>query len=97
VLQQQGLNVPIKPVLPGPVWRKITVEITPKGIQTTEPDLGLYPIDEMRKERKQLAQFVAKSKARLQNLPEWSPRMPIGIYCMDVELAFRNATIEAMK
>jgi hypothetical protein len=97
-LQQQGLAAQINPVIPGPAWRKITVEITPKSINCREPDLGKpYLVDQIRDQRKTLAGFVAKSKVRLPKLSEWSPRMPIGIWCLDAEVAFRNATIEAMK
>jgi serine/threonine protein kinase len=98
LFSRQRWSVPITPVIPGPAWRKITVEVTPESIRVVEPKIDrAYLRDDIKYHRRELGQSVARSKAKLPVLPEWSPRMPIGIWCYDAEVAFRNVTIESLK
>ena len=119
-----GPYVPLPPAVPGPPWRKVTVEITPNLIRVVEPaGFRPYPVEELNNHRHKLAEDMAgitmlkgmlqaklpkeqvdiltaklaAAQANFQPLPAWSPRMPIGIWCKDAEVAFRNLVIEALR
>ena len=93
----RGPNAPISPILPGPPWRKLAVDITPEAISGVEPRLSRpHPFGDIAQGRASVASKVAKGKANGAGLPNWSPRMPLGIWCKDATVAFRNVTIEAL-
>jgi len=98
LFKRQQINVPIQPILPAPTWRKIVAEVAPEGLIMVEPKCNRpYLANELRKERGELAKTLARSKAKLGQISDWSPRMPIGIWCLEAEIAVRNLTIEAVK
>jgi hypothetical protein len=91
----------------GPGWRRVSVEVSPAGVRVpgrggrTElaDPAGIalrrngpveWPADCIRDQ-------VARSAAGPVTLPDWSPRMPLGIWCRGSWVAVRNVTIQALK
>jgi serine/threonine protein kinase len=92
--------VPLAPSKTGkPEWRKLVAEVTPaeirvparKGLQSTSAAAIA--------ERRQIlqAQLATSLKVPIAPLPDWSPRMPVGIWCRGSKVSVRNVTIEALK
>lgn len=81
----------------GPLWRDVVAEVTPAGVRVPGRN-GLQEIDPA---------SIAEARANLQNdvlprsgpvaFPEWSPRMPLGIWCRGAWVQMRNITIEKLK
>jgi hypothetical protein len=81
----------------GPLWRKVFAEVSPAGVRVPGR-VGLQLADPA---------AIADARARLQPavipragpvvFPDWSPRMPVGIWCRGSWVYVRNVTIEAIK
>jgi hypothetical protein len=90
----------------GPGWRRVSVEVSPAGVRVpgrggrTEladpPGIArrrngpVDPTDACIRDQ------VARSAGPV-TLPDWSPRMPLGIWCSGSWVAVRNVTIQALK
>jgi hypothetical protein len=75
-----------------PAVRKVVAEVTPAGVRiTTRGGPHLSDPAAIRDRRAKLAKLAAVAP-----LPEWSPRMPIGIWCRASTVSIRNVTITAL-
>jgi serine/threonine protein kinase len=93
----RGPASPIAEITPGAPWRTLTIDITPEGVSFLTPKFpGPYKATEIQDRRERQGRTAANAKAKITSLPVWSPRMPVGIWCYDADVAFRNVTIRAL-
>jgi hypothetical protein len=93
--------------LPG-AWHRVCVEVTPDGATAycaLDPADGLEPIDTVAASRlsaelssipEKATFFTKHPEAVPTNMPNWQPRMPIGIWCSQAAVAVKNVVIEAI-
>jgi eukaryotic-like serine/threonine-protein kinase len=89
----------------GREWRRVAVEVTPAGVRVPgrngRPQLANVAGIAARRNgplgpnEKSLADMLAPTAGPV-TLPDWSPRMPIGIYCRESWVYLRNVTIESL-
>jgi len=88
----------VRPGPNGPAWQTIVAEVTPDGITVPEHQpIDAATITRMRVTLGQDRNQVGGSRAGPVALPDWSPRMPMGIWLNDSKVLVRNVTIEALK
>jgi serine/threonine protein kinase len=91
----RGPGTPIAPEVPGPPWRRLVLDVSSEAITAIVPTFSrALPVPEIMSNRRQLVANLHNTN--LGASPDWSPRMPIGIWCYDAEVAFRNLIIEAV-
>ncbi len=98
IFTKQRLAKPID-CLPNLPWRKIGAVVTPEDIQPLAPDsFGVTRLPDVTRGRAELARDFVQTRLTLaKSLPDWSPRMPIGIWCNGAWVDVRNVTIEPLK
>jgi hypothetical protein len=93
---RSGQPVPLRLSKTGePEWRRVVAEVTPaevrvparKGLQSTSANA-------IAERRRQMATSLT---VPMTPLPDWSPRMPVGIWCRGSKVSVRNVTIESLK
>ena len=101
-------GVPVTP-LPrsGPGWRRVGIDVTPAGVwvpgRTGPPVLADAAGIASRRTGPRdggalsLRDLVADTAAGRVGLPEWTPRMPLGIWCRGSWVAVRNVTVTELK
>jgi hypothetical protein len=86
-------------------WRRIRIEVTPDGMKTfwaEKPDGPLAPLAELSPAGMALGtktdrdSFAAAHPGAMLQLPPWSPRMPLGIWCRGAAVSVRNVVIEPL-
>jgi hypothetical protein len=91
--------VPLKPDESGePQWRHVFAVVTRDGLRIPGRD-EWQPVhrDTILEGRNELQGRLATGpSAPLAPLPDWSPRMPLGIWCRSSWVSIRNVTIEAL-
>lgn len=82
----------------GPLWRDVVAEVTPAGVRVPGR-AGLQEIDSaaIGTARVKVHQKDVVPRAGPVAPPEWSPRMPLGIWCRGAWVQMRNITIEKLK
>ncbi|HKB03928.1 MAG TPA: serine/threonine-protein kinase [Gemmataceae bacterium] len=88
---------------PGPQWRTVAVEVTPDGIKVPGPNgqpqladaAGIATRRNGPREAGCLREYVAPTAGPVE-LPDWSPRMPLGIWCKGSWVYVRNVTIKKL-
>jgi serine/threonine-protein kinase len=98
---------PPRDTLPG-AWRRVCVEVTPDGVTTycaLDPADGLEPIDTVAAGRlstelssipPKATFFTTHPEAVPTALPNWQPRMPLGVWCSQGRVAVKNVVIESI-
>lgn len=89
-----------KPDADGRVWRKVEATVTPAGVLVTFPSGPPQPATSahIANQRLKLAQQISAGPlGPVGPLPDWSPRMPLGIWASGSSVFVRNVTIEKVK
>jgi hypothetical protein len=84
----------------GRVWRKVEATVTPAGVTVMFPKgpPQLTSAVDIAKQRLKLAERISAGLlGPVDPLPDWSPRMPLGIWACKSWVYVRNVTIEKLK
>ena len=101
IRQGPAARIPrVKPDADGRVWRKVEATVTPAGVTMTFPNGPPQPATaaHIAAHRLKLAERISSGPlGPVDPLPDWSPRMPIGIWASKSLVYVRNVTIEKVK
>jgi hypothetical protein len=95
-----GRFIPLNPAEPGErPWRTLEVDVTPTGV-TARHDGGSVTLtaDEIRRDQALLEHRVRTSRPGGVDvtLPEWQPRLPLGLWVRNSHVTVRSVTVEPL-
>lgn len=93
-------STPLQRASDGRPWRTVFARVTPQGVWVPKADgtLKLAAVDAISESRTELHDAIAAGRTGpIEPFPAWSPRSPIGIWCLRSSVSIRNVTVRAIK